>query len=80
MARRAAALIALCLVVACSVVPSLRATSAGADGVSYEFPADRRADATREAALYCANLGRVAVLKGIEIDADGRARAAFACR
>jgi hypothetical protein len=78
--RWAAAATGLCFIAACSAGPSLRAIAAGADGVSYEFSADRRSEATHEAALYCANLGRIAVLKHIEIASDGRATAVYACR
>jgi hypothetical protein len=80
MIGRGASLIALCLLAACSVAPAVRATRAGAQGVTYEFPLGRRAEATREASLYCANLGRAAVLKHIEIGADDRATAAYECR
>lgn len=80
MIDRGAALIALCLVAACSMAPTVRATRADAQGVAYEFPLDRRAEATRQASLYCANLGRAAVLKHIEIGADDRATAAYECR
>lgn len=80
MIPRGAAPIALCLLAACAMAPAVRATRAGARGVTYEFPVDRRVEATRQASLYCANLGRAAVLKHIEVGANDRATAAYECR
>lgn len=80
MKRRAVALSAFCLLAACSATPTVRATSAGAEGVTYEFPADRQGDALRQAMLYCANLGRGAVLKDNRLEPDGLAVAAYECR
>jgi hypothetical protein len=54
--------------------------SAGADGVIYQFPSDRQEEATREAMLYCANLGRAAILKRVELGAEGLATGVYQCR
>lgn len=80
MMRKAAALGLLCLLVACSEMPAVRATSADAGGVTYEFPTDRQQAAQRQATLYCANLGRAAVLKDSRIEAGGLAVATYECR
>jgi len=54
--------------------------NAGADGVTYEFPLGRQDEARRQAMLYCANLGRVAVLRALQPEPDGLASAAYDCR
>lgn len=68
------------LLAACSATPRVRALTATPDGVSFAFPAGRQDEATHEAMLYCANLGRDAVLRGVEHAEDGSSTAAFDCR
>jgi hypothetical protein len=59
---------------------SVRALSAGADGVSFEFPLALAADADRQAQLYCANLGRAAERETLTQKGGDRAIASYACR
>jgi hypothetical protein len=80
MARYVSALAAFLLVAGCDAAPVVRATSAAAGSVSYEFPAGRQDEAQRQAMLYCANLGRTAVLKEIKRAEDGFPTASYACR
>jgi hypothetical protein len=64
----------------CSAAPSVRAVSAGPDGVAFEIAADRQEEATRQAMLYCANLGRSAILAEVKPEADGARIARYDCR
>lgn len=65
---------------ACSVMPDLHATRAGADSVTYEFAAEKQDEALRQAMLYCANLGRgAAVLADRRSEADARLVATYEC-
>lgn len=73
-------LAALLLLGGCSAAPDVRAVSAGPDGVAFEVAADRPDEATRQAMLYCANLGRTAVLSGVEPAGDGTSTATYVCR
>ncbi len=80
MTWRRAVFFAACLS-ACSPIPGLRATRAGADSVTYEFAAEKQGEALRQAMLYCANLGRgTAVLADRRIEADARVVATYDCR
>jgi hypothetical protein len=76
---RVAALL-LALPAACSAPPGVRAVTAAPDGVSFAFAAERQDEAMRQAMLYCANLGRNAVLRGVESAADGSRVATYDCR
>jgi hypothetical protein len=80
MVLRAVAAAVLCLLAGCNTTSSVRAMRAGADGVTYEFPLGRQDEAKRQAMLYCANLGRVAVLSAVRPEPDGLASAAYDCR
>jgi hypothetical protein len=80
MILRAVAAAVLCLLAGCTTTSSVRAMSAGADGVTYEFPLARQDEARRQAMLYCANLGRIAVLRALQPQPDGLASAAYDCR
>lgn len=77
---RAAALLLLPLVAACGGMSKVQATIATADGVTYQFPADQQDEATRQAMLYCANLGRTAVLKSAKPDGSDLTVAVYDCR
>jgi hypothetical protein len=78
--RAVAAAAVLCLLAGCATTSSVRAMSAGADGVTYEFPLGRQDEARRQAMLYCANLGRIAVLRALQPQPDGLVSAAYDCR
>jgi hypothetical protein len=80
MVRRVAALGLMGLLAACGATLAVRATSAGAGSVTYEFPSDRQEEASRQAALYCANLGQRAVLSSRILEATGLATATYDCR
>lgn len=77
---RAGAVSLLALLLTGCGTPEVRAVETGAGGVTYEFPLDRRAEAMREAMLYCANLGRTAVLRQVTEKGDKDGVAAFDCR
>jgi hypothetical protein len=77
---RRARLAALLLLAGCSAAPDVRAVGAGPDSVAFEVAADRQDEATRQAMLYCANLGRSAVLSGVEPAGDGSSIATYVCR
>lgn len=74
------ALLPLALLAACSVMPRVRAVTAAPDGVIFEFPVDQQAEATRQAMLYCANLGRTAMLNGVKSEGSGFSIGMFDCR
>jgi hypothetical protein len=76
--RRIAGLV-LCFLAACRAGPELRSVEATGDRLSLAFAGDHLADAKRDAALYCANLGRSAVLRDVS-DSAGVTIAAFDCR
>jgi hypothetical protein len=80
MVRWIAALGLTGLLAACGATPAVRATSAAAGSVSYEFPPDRQEEASRQATLYCANLGQRAVLSNRTLEATGLAAATYDCR
>ena len=71
--------LAVLLLAGCSA-PGPRAVSAGPEGVAFEVPADRQEEATRQAMLYCANLGRSAVLAEVRAAAAGVSIARYECR
>lgn len=77
---KAVSVLLFLLVTACGGMSRVQATVATADGVTYRFPADQRDEATRQAMLYCANLGRSAVLKSTEPDGGDLTVAAYDCR
>jgi hypothetical protein len=77
---RRARLAALLLLGGCSAAPDVRAVSAGPDSVAFEVAKDRQEDATRQAMLYCANLGRSAVLAEVTPAAAGISIAHYECR
>jgi hypothetical protein len=77
---RWARLAALLLLGSCSAAPGVRAVSAGPDGVAFAVTADRQEAATRQAMLYCANLGRSAVLTEVTPGSDGVNVARYDCR
>lgn len=76
--RRSLSLILL-LVAACREAPPLRAVEATGDRLALAFAGDHLAEARRDAALYCANLGRSAVLRELSEQGDVTT-AAFDCR
>ena len=78
--RKMAMMPLLLVVVACGSMSSVRAMSADAQGVTFEFPADRQEEATRQAMLYCANLGRGAVLKSTTPEGGDDRVAVYDCR
>jgi hypothetical protein len=71
---------ALLLLGGCGAAPDVLAVSAGPDGVAFEVAAGRQEDATRQAMLYCANLGHSAVLTGVEPAGSGTTIARYDCR
>lgn len=73
-------MLALLLVAACGTTSTVRARSADGQGVTFEFPVVRQDEATRQAMLYCANLGRGAVLKSIRPEGGDDAVAVYDCR
>ncbi len=77
---RLPALPLLALLAACSAIASLRTVSATGDAVVFEYANDRAAQAMREAALYCANLGKNASLRDVTPEQGDRSIAAFDCR
>ena len=77
---RAAALPLLFLVAGCGGISRVQAMVATADGVTYQFPADQQDEATRQAMLYCANLGRSAMLKSAKRDGGDLTVAVYDCR
>ncbi len=70
----------LALLAACSTTASLKAVSATADQVVFEYGNDRAAQAIREAALYCANLGKTVSLRDVTPEEGDRSIAVFDCR
>jgi hypothetical protein len=75
------ALVALALLGGCGMFPpDMRALSADADGVSFAFPIGEEETAERQAALYCANLGRRAALESTKPSEPKRSIAVFRCR
>ena len=71
-------LLVLAPLAACSAVPTVKAVRATPDEVTFAY-GDGGADAAaRQAALYCANLGRSARLREVTRDGD-RSIIRFAC-
>jgi uncharacterized protein YceK len=70
----------LLLLGGCSAVPSVRAVSAGPEGVAFEIAAGRQEAATRRAMLYCANLGLSAVLAEVKPSGEGVSVVRYECR
>jgi hypothetical protein len=77
---RRARLVALLLLGGCSAALDVRAVSAGPEGVAFEVAADRQEDATRQAMLYCANLGRSAFLAEVTPVVAGVSITRYECR
>jgi hypothetical protein len=72
-------LLVLAPLAACSAVaPPLEAVRATPDEVTFAYGDGRAADAARQAALYCANLGRLARLREVTRDGD-HSITRFAC-
>jgi len=78
--RPAAVVVLLLLLGGCSAGPVVRAVSAGPEAVAYEIAADGQEAATRQAKLYCANLGRDAVLEEVKPEGEGLSIARYQCR
>ncbi|HUH84588.1 MAG TPA: hypothetical protein VLX85_08245 [Stellaceae bacterium] len=76
----AVALLGAAALAACSATPEVRAVAADVNGVSFEFPLKDEAEAGRQAALYCANLGRSVERQTLTPEGEGLARATYACR
>ena len=76
----AAVLLGAAALFACSAMSAVHAVSADENGVSFEFPLKEEAEARRQAALYCANLGLTAERETLTPEGDGRAVATYACR
>jgi hypothetical protein len=76
----AAVLLGAAALSACSAMSAVRAVSADENGVSFEFPLEEQAEAERQAALYCANLGLSAERETLTPQGDGLAMAIYACR
>jgi len=77
---KAAVLLPVLFVAACAAVSRVEATTATADGVTYQFPADQQGEATHQAMLYCANLGRNAVLRSAEPEDGDLILGVYDCR
>ena len=60
--------------------PPLKAVSATGDQVVFEYDDDKAAEAQRQAALYCANLGRGADLREVRREDRSLSLAIFDCR
>jgi hypothetical protein len=78
--RRLAIIFLLLLVAACGSLSTVRATNADAHSVTFEFPVERQDDAAHQAMLYCANLGRGAVLESNRPGGDHARIAVYDCR
>ena len=76
---RAATLLLPVLLAACAGA-GVHALNAGENGVTFEFPLEMADEATREAQLYCANLGRHAERESFSHKGDDRAVASYECR
>lgn len=76
---RPAIVVVFLTLAACADTAPLRAVDTTDDGVSFEYQGDRAAEALRRAALYCANLGLVAVPRSTTRGADDTTIAAFDC-
>jgi hypothetical protein len=77
---RAAASLPLIVVAACGAISRVQATVATADRVTYQFPTGPQDEATRHAMLYCANLGRSAILRSANSEGVGLSVAVYDCR
>jgi hypothetical protein len=78
--RKIAAGSLLLLTAACGSLSTVRAISADAHGVTFEFADESQDDVTRQAMLYCANLGHSAVLESSRPEGDGGRIAIYDCR
>jgi len=65
---------------ACSALSPLKAVRATPDEVAFEYADNRANDATHQASLYCANLGRSASLREVTREAGTLSLAVFDCR
>lgn len=77
--RRALPLLLSALLAACTGA-GVHAVNAGENGVTFEFPLEMADTATREAELYCANLGRHAERESFTVKGDNRGAASYECR
>jgi hypothetical protein len=76
--RRLLPLLLLAPVAACGAPSPLEAVRATPDGVTFAYGDRRAEDAARQAALYCANLGRAARVREVRHDGDSNVTR-FAC-
>jgi hypothetical protein len=77
---RSVAVLFFLLLATCGSLSTVRAMRADAEGVTFEFPTERQDDATRQAMLYCANLGRGAVLESSRREGGDDSIATYGCR
>lgn len=75
-----AAVLPILLVANCGTASRVQATIATADSVSYQFPAGQQDEAMHQAMLYCANLGRSAVLRSVQPADGGLSVGTYDCR
>ena len=68
------------LLASCAAASSLEALTADSDEIVLAYTSDRAAQAQRQAALYCANLGRGARLRAETRGDSDRTIATFECR
>jgi len=64
----------------CAEQPSLQTIDASTEAVAFRIHGRGLAEAEKQASLYCANLGRVAVLGEVRRESDEISVAQFACR
>ena len=65
---------------ACSAVPPVEAVRATPDEVTFAYGDGGADTVARQAALYCANLGRQAVLRDVKRESDDLSVSVFDCR
>ena len=73
-------LLVLAPLAACGAAAPPEAVRATGDEVTFAYGKGAADDAARQAALYCANLGRSARLRAATSAADSRTLATFDCR
>ena len=73
-------LLVLAPLVACGAASPLEAVRATSDEVTFAYGDGRADDAARQAALYCANLGRSARLREVTREPGAAILAVFDCR
>jgi hypothetical protein len=77
--RRLLPLLLLPPIAACATLSPLEAVRATPDEVTFAYSDGRGDDAARQAALYCANLGRSARLREVTREGADRHVTRFAC-